>query len=192
MPLAYPFWPRHRRRGVTPSVGPVVIPSDIGTILRAVQSQIIASGLFPRKRCAITLTPEPLPYAGGPQCLIIPGRGNVDQANLTGGGRYTNTVDAEFEIHVIAEQSLDHAQQDTRRLTDATTGVYAKILALTDVLLLTWPTDASGNLLTVEPIRDGGYGVPRLYNGGGKKSWSWSGTPQYWQFKYLRAVTQKV
>ena len=146
------------------------IPSSIDGVLGAIRDQLVASGLFSYKNCVVAINPWVYPKYGQYYCTLRPLGMVPEQSYADGGGRDTMMLHARFEVRLFARNLTDPVDEDTNRLLgpDPKLSLYAMGQVCQEQLDLYWPTDTTGNTLTVEPIRyDGTTGG--VYHPGGRQ-----------------------
>jgi hypothetical protein len=132
-------------------------PHEIFPLLLA---RVAASGAFTPSQVALGLKLEPQPVVSGSEFFRFdPGEMGFDEDMLSGAGRSASICRMRGQIRIYARANQDSIETDTNVLAK----LYEKAFQVADALQLWTPSGADGNLLTVEPIRLGGFGRPKRY-----------------------------
>lgn len=150
------------------------INSDLGTILLAVITRLVAQSLFTAECCYLSVEgaddENVAPSSGEFVCTVSPLAGNIGQEYLDGGGAQQATDFFEFVISVYATSQLDEFGHDTVFLTDATLGLLTKLRLVLKAITALDLVDGSANNVLRDPILPQGYRFKRASRGLGKFS----------------------
>jgi hypothetical protein len=130
------------------------IPSDLGTILLAMKTQLVAQNVFPSASVWLSLTPEQISFPPDDQfCQICPETWRVDQSVVIGGGTDTFFVEGEVSVNLWSRVALDQTGRADDYLTSISLGALERLKILIAALMLYDPTDMTGNPILIEPMR---------------------------------------
>jgi len=165
------------------------VPSDLTTILLALQNKLITDGIFRDTACWLSLTPELGQDQLGKMpaesvALIYPMAMPIEQPVVTGGGNETMLVDeGAVQLILYSRIVLDQTLRSTDLLTKPTIG----LLSLLKCCIASWsmfdPTREDGNLILSEPLRPRQIDAPSLTPAG------WGRLSSTWRLSFTQEIS---
>jgi hypothetical protein len=134
------------------------VPTDLSTILLAIQNKLVATDLlFPLEHAIITLAiDESLDRDPPTDSFVVFGQTNapIDQALVMGGGDLSMGTNANISMRFWNRYEAGWFLSDAQALTDSTLGLLANWRKILKSLQLFSPVDSmSGNCILEEPMR---------------------------------------
>lgn len=161
---------------------PATIHSKLSQILSVFKSAIIYNGPYTENQVVVSLNDEPFPLAGEPFLVIVPGRQNRIEAQVSGSGNKLIGFTGINKFRLIDRFISDIAYQDTLAVLNAPDriGMLDQVEALVQLMELKFPKDINGNALTEEPVRVEWYSEPVRY----RSSEEWIAIDVFWEMSW--------
>lgn len=148
------------------------INSDLGTVLTAIVTRLVAQSLFTAECCYLAIDgtddSDIAPSAGEFVCTVSPLAGNFAEQYLDGGGSLQAADFFDFVIAVYSTVQLDEYDRETKFLTETTLGLLTKLRLTIKAIcahdLLDAVTPTPNNVLR-DPILPQGYVFRRIGRG---------------------------
>jgi hypothetical protein len=164
------------------------VPSDLSTILQAMQQKLVNDGLFASTMCWLSLidqlSPEQFPSSGGKTfALICPKAMLMVDAPFTGGGNLTMAMEGTVSLIIYSQLNLDQPLRANDLLTKKTLG----LLALMKGCINSWsqfdPLREDDNRIMREPLRLNQTGTLSIVPPG------WGRYPSDWRVSFTQEIS---
>lgn len=160
-------------------------PQEIIVLIR---DKLVSDGVFTDNTVFISLNEDIQPI-NPPSTLfglVVPGAQRFRQGDIAGGGRDNHAVNWSVRVCVLCNTGLDQGDRDTEFLTNATLGVYNKVIEVIDSLSMYYPTNVDADYVLIEPMR------PLTINNGFKLPGDFGGISVDFSVKFVQTLPTVV
>ena len=173
----------------TPTLGVGSIPTTLDIIGEALRTLLVTAGVAPSPAAVIfSRKPQPFPACGYPQVVIARTSFSPVADWFEGGGRRISAKQGTITLTINTLMARDQAEQDRYRLNGVldvipvVPGLEIMAHTVADALHGNFLTDATGHLLTVEPVHLVSDASPEDY---GETNPGWEGITLGFRLTYL-------
>ncbi len=135
--------------------GGQLVPTNLPTLLLAIQAQAMASTGFPQERVIIWSKEKELWHSQGDQYIRIRPRSQMSEPCIIGGGRWSPLVTRKVNVCLWGRLNVDSFDNDQSLMTDPNLGFLTAEHALFNALLNFHAQDPNSAGMLCEPLKLG-------------------------------------